>query len=337
MEQSSSQTTFANPPIRIGEIFKCNSGAAGTLVLIANWSRTILFPVWVTIGLIGNFLLFQTMRSSLYHDFSFSIYLKAIALLDSLFLSNLIHRWLHYTKILNAGIKDTCRYIVISLIGTMIVSNYLLLAANVDRLVGVTGNGQNRWLLKKRSAWIVCSVILLLVVSIIPFGRLFVPYQPGHYRLGATPCALPKDTIAWFRFAFPIFFYGFCTIVPMAGVTICSISLYRKIKSSGHLSRSNHQVKARRSIRNLFLISLYHLVSTTPFAVLQIITPMVNEHETSCFQGAFCLFINSVLIHFLVSNHCMKFYVMFLQSKRIRYRIKNALSSHGNLVVKRKP
>ncbi|KAL7671898.1 hypothetical protein ACOME3_006800 [Neoechinorhynchus agilis] len=81
----------------------------------------------------------------------------------------------------------------------------------------------------------------------------------------------------------------------------------------------------KRSIQNLILVSFFYLGATTPFALLQLITPFIIKNKSSCHLQAAWFFVNKMALHLTFAAYCLKFYILLFQVKKIRVNMKYIL------------
>ncbi|KAL7674818.1 hypothetical protein ACOME3_001093 [Neoechinorhynchus agilis] len=305
--------------VKIDEGSSCNRGVAHTILVITTWSIIVIYPLSITLGIIGNIFLFLTMRMPLYSELSFSTFFKFIAIMDIMMLLLNIPRWLQTVKIIHIKNLTNCKIFMPIVSFLIILSNWLLFAANLDRVLNIVKPTLKSKHLNKKGAKIISGSLIILDILLILFLELTMSRNPDHNSgLLCTAIAAPKK---WISYVLALTLYFLGMIAPFIGIVICSIYLYITVIQSKARAGVMLDEGMKRSIQMLIIISIYNIVAALPIIATTICDHLFVDEGSGCTSQSISTFACIISIHIMMSIYWLKFYTLLIQSKENRKEI----------------
>ena len=242
-------------------------------------------PCLIIFGLVGNSLVFVVLTKSSMRQTTCSIYLRFLAVFDSLVLCvNLVRNWIFH--ITDYDFRDysaaVCKIHTWATYWTSYISAWLLVSVTVERCVSVWFPHKVKTFCTKRKTYIIIIAIILIMALI-----------NAHYLYGLgvvidtaenfTYCGSIYDGHFYFdTFIWPWVDLCIYSLLPSTILSVCNISIIFKVISSNRRiisdssvsgnSTHNGSLTFRRyqqsSLTAMMLTtSIIYVVCTTPFCI----------------------------------------------------------------------
>ncbi|XP_064626851.1 G-protein coupled receptor 183-A-like [Lineus longissimus] len=280
---------------------------------------TILPPILVVVGMLGNILSFLLMNQSKYSKSTTCFYMRCLAISDSAYIfGRMIQRYLLVVAsniLLEPSIKTYfCLFYFAMFHFGLILSPLLLTVMAIDRFVALT------WPLKaatvctmRRSKQLVFVIISL--GTVLGCAQLFRSYH--------------EDLRSWYctyhfigHLVFDQVFNAIIIYIPFVCLLICNIGIIRAIFISARdtsLSRRKRPSSIETSITNTTLmVTCIFIISIIPNRFEQLFWLYLNYDPSSelifhiqVLTANFAIFMESL-------NYCLNFYMYVLSCKRFR-------------------
>ncbi len=240
--------------------------------------QVICVPIIVLFGIVGNTLSFCVMCSRTYAHKSYSYYLRALAIFDTLtLLINLVNSadeicrdwmgiktcFMDKLMVSSAG----CKAFSVFEHTVMLMSSWLIVCFTIDRYIAVCHPLQlSRLCTENRS--IVVTIILFIGTTISQLFRIyFIVKIPGRSQ----PCHAPPGTLRTIYFGLDYFWFSFFLrfLIPFIIIVICN----------GHIAFHIQRMRTRRQPREMIKAHQANMAITTLFLVcgVFVITMLPNS------------------------------------------------------------
>ena len=288
----------------------------------AYWISNVLT---VVLGLAGNALVMVLMADFKVSTLSYPVYLKFLAISDSLVLLLVGIREslrLLTSPYLVASNSIVCAITRFSINATTMSSPWLVVGLTVDRFFCVVFPLKRHQLCTRKIATITCSCISLISVM-LSLPLLFGSKLHRDYNI----CVVEDDLLAYFTFQRLLINSNFpCLLILMfnivIGIHIQRSAIFRK--KFINASSGSTKVKKDNSLRPLLLISMLAFLTVMPSSVVESIMAVFLMRKTN---------INRLVEWWLVCyilyliNFAQNFYILMASSANYRNIMKNKLKS----------
>ncbi|CAG5118874.1 unnamed protein product, partial [Candidula unifasciata] len=250
------------------------SGQWGSLI------KVIVSHFIVAVGLVANSLTFVVMKSPRLRYKSYSHYLSALAIFDSLVLINQeihmvneIQGYNNSTRFFSVFSDDACKVFMFFDTVCNLMSSWLIVAMAMERLCVVcTPFRRNMWC-QQRGA-IVIIFTLFCVLSCTQIFRFIMVENDGEVCMGSRVHQDLYVLLHIYTYQFTLLF-----IAPLLLILICNIGVLIRILSVENATNNEDSYttrvggntrRRRRTTRMLMAISFTYVVTTLPQVVLTI-------------------------------------------------------------------
>ena len=279
----------------------------------------------VVLGLAGNALVMVLMADVKFSTLSYAVYLKFLAISDSLVLLLFGIREslrLFTSPYLIGSNSFVCAITRFSINTTTMSSPWLLVGLTVDRFFCVVFPLKRHLLCTRKIAIITCSTISVFSISLsLPF--LFRSNLHTEYNI----CVVDDDLLAYFTFLrllinsnMPCLLILIFNIV--IGIHIQRSAMFRKRFTNA--SSGSTKVKKDNSLRPLLLISMLAFLTIMPSSIVDSVMSVFLMRKTNFDPLRNWWFAVNIL--YLV-NFGQNFYILMASSANYRKIMKNKLKS----------
>ena len=286
-------------------------------------------PIIAAIGTIGNILTLITVTSRQCKKSSFTVYLGALAIFDTLVLYTVgTQMWTIF--VFGVNYLDTVPFICKANEFTLYVisgtSSWLVVALTVERAV-VTYFPLHSHRFNKPRTGIICVVAIFAFLVCINAHLLygFEFYDYGNF----TYCSFVD--VNYFDFYHYYWtwigdFVMYC-ILPVIIIITANIATVLRVIKSRKSTSSTISETARQRKRHLFvvtlMVSITFVVLSSPPALWNAISPYIIEDTGVYTPGQ--LILETIVYFMWFLNHSLNFYLYILSGRRFRKDLKNAL------------
>lgn len=311
------------------------------------WVKFISTPIIVFVGIIGNCLSFIVMKTKTLRHKSYSHYLCALAVFDTL---SLITRQLdsvdeyfvsHEAKpgVFQNFNNISCKLYNFSSRVVTLMSSWLVVFMAIERLIAVCFPFKNTALRKQTGAMCAIGVLLLFVLVSQSFRVLMIEHIKYDPEYNIWDCLAAYDYIEIYTSLDVYFFqWSLLFVLPVIVIVVCnSMVLYRisKVKrelykDEKYLTNRHKQVlgKKHRSTCMLLTVTLTYIITLMPLFMLSLIVDLsikFGDLETA----RYIFFTLKPYIDMCVSvsliNYAVNFFIYVLSGKRFRYELSRSL------------
>ena len=291
----------------------------------AYWMSNVII---IVLGLAGNFLVMVLMADVKFSTLSYAVYLKFLAILDSLvlLLVGIRESQRLFTSPSLASTNSTmCAFIWFTIGTTMTTSPWLVVGLTVDRFFCVVFPLKRHLLCTRKIALITCSCIS--VISII----MCLPFLFGSkLQLEKSLCVLEANILEFFAFHRLVFTSNMpCLLILIFNIVI-GIHIQRSArfrKKFTNATSDSMKDKKDNSLRPLLLISMMAFLTIMPSSVAESVVAVLMKQKmnpgTADTLLKWWLMLN---IPYLV-NFAQNFYILMASSVNYRNIMKNKLKS----------
>ncbi|XP_067653184.1 FMRFamide peptide receptor frpr-18-like [Haliotis asinina] len=298
------------------------------------WMKQILTPLIVAIGIGGNCLSFIVMKTRSWRHKSYSHFLCALAVFDSLTLINreilLVHELREYAgdSGLYAGFSDiACSIHNFYEHMCYLMSSWLIVCMAMERVVAVYFPLRKAFLCTPNGAVIVILVLIMLLTYTQVF-RFFMVGKIDDKCVAFTDYLTVYTSLHVYLYQFTLIF-----ILPVVTVLTCNIlvlfKIYRVMKprspNGTTLSRSRRNVaKTHKTTLMLLTISFVYVITLFPSVVVSIIVHVAIATRYTGMRELFMRIRPLTDLFELCSdlNYCSNFFIYILSGKMFRYELR---------------
>ena len=290
-------------------------------------------PCLITLGLVGNSLVFVVLTKSSMKQTTCSIYLRFLAVFDSLVLCvNLVRYWIIH--ITDYDLRDysaaVCKIHTWATYWVSYTSAWLLVSVTVERCVSVWFPHKVKTFCTKRKTYIII-IAIILIMALINAHYLYGLGDKFDTAENVTYCGSIYDGYYDFEtFIWPWVDLCIYSLLPSTILTVCNISIIFKVISSNRRilwdssvrgnSTQNDSLAFRRyqqsSLTAMMLTtSIIYVVCTTPFCVSVIYT---NNWQDNVMDDLVWVAVN--MLQF--TNNSINFILYCVSGRRFRAELK---------------
>ena len=297
-------------------------------VTTPGYAYWIITVITVVLGLAGNALVMVLMADVKFSTLSYPVYLKFLAISDSLVLLQIVTREslrLFTSPYFVASNSIVCAFTWFSMNTTTITSPWLVVGLTVDRFLCVVFPLKRHLMCTRKIALITCSSICVLSVT------LCLPLLFGSkLQMSRTVCVLEANFLAYFTFLRLLITSNMpCLLILilniLIGIHIQRSAIFRK-RFTNATSGSTKDKKSN-SLRPLLLISMLAFITIMPSSVVLSVVAILVSLKTHL--GIVDMLLKWWLlfnIPYLV-NFAQNFYILMASSANYRQIMKNKLKS----------
>ena len=312
------------------------------------WILQIGTIVIATIGIVGNCLSFLAMKSKRLRTKSYSHYLCALAVFDSLTLLGKclkrVDSWMVVgtgTGIFDKFSDATCKFHNFATHVCYLMSTWLVLCITMERFIAVFFPFKRLTLCKPRKAMTVILAVFA-VMSYTQIFRLIVIDNLGHPYF----CGAPSKYLDLY-IGMHVYFYQVVMVfsLPALIIIICNMMILHKIR---HLKAEIIKEGSRQTVRiyakkhkttvMLLLVSFTFVIALLPSTLISMLLQIsLNMHNKALAQALFCKLYNISPIAELLSeiNYGVNFFIYVLSAGSFRYELKRMCRCRRYHVVRR--
>ena len=298
-------------------------------------------PCLITIGLVGNSFIFIVLTKSSMKQTTCSIYLRFLAVFDSLVLClNLARYWIIY--LMDYDLRDyspfVCQIHTWASFWVSHTSAWLLVSVTVERCFSVWFPHKVKMFCTKRKTYIII-VVIILIMAVINSHFL---YRLGDYIGTAknwTYCRNIYDDYNFLTFTWPWVDFLIYSLFPSTILSVCNISIIHKVISSTRQMLQNSSSNAsstqrgsmtfRRSQESsltamMLVTSITYVLCTAPFCIFIIYYAIApREVFAGAKQRAVGELVFAVVNMLQFTNNCINFVLYCVSGRRFRAELKN--------------
>ena len=319
------------------------------------WTKFLLTPIIVLVGITGNVLSFIVMKTKTLRHKSYSHYLCALAVFDTL---TLIIRQVEsvdeylVSHLKSPGVFQTfdngsCKFYNFTAHVITLLSSWLVVLMAVERLLAVCFPFTKVYFRKETGAALAIVILFLTVCLSQSFRFVMIEHAVYDDKRDIQSClATPEHREIYTSLDVYFFLWTLVFILPVASIIICnSFVLYHifRVRKDLHKDDSCHTYrndKARgrrhRSTCMLLIVTSTYIVTLLPLFTLSLIvdvTIKVGSLETA--RNTYIALQPYIDISVSVSllNYAVNFFIYVLSGKRFRYELKKIFTKRR--VIKR--
>ncbi|XP_052777869.1 growth hormone secretagogue receptor type 1-like [Mya arenaria] len=300
------------------------------------WMKTVLTPLIVTAGIIGNILSLVVMKSKALRHKSYSQYLSALAVFDNL---TLIIRQIrsvdeYFKTNCSSGVifhnfdDFGCKIFNFTEHICYLMSSWLIVLMALERLIAVCMPFK-RFLIRRRSGATLAIIALFVAICLSQAFRLVMVEQLESRNCGAS------DSFIELYSNLHIYFYHMTLtfILPVTFVLVCNgLVLYQifkirhEINSRAEQKNRHHRAmrKTHRTTCMLLTVSFTYLGTLLPLLTLSLILDMIVKargRDAYSFYVAVTPYLDVAIVISLL-NYAANFFIYILSGKNFRYELR---------------
>ena len=298
-------------------------------------------PCLITLGLVGNSLVFIVLTKSSMRQTTCSIYLRFLAVFDSLVLCvNLVRYWIIHVT--DYDLRDysaaVCKIHTWAAYWTSYTSAWLLVSVTVERCVSVWFPHKVKTFCTKRKTYIII-IAIILIMALINAHYLYGLGDKFDTAENVTYCdSIYDDHDYFFTFIWPWVDLSIYSLLPSTILTVCNISIIFKVISSNRRilrdssvrgnSTQNGSLTFRRYQQSsltamLITTSIIYVVCTTPFCIFVIYSNnSIYELLESSQEMAVDELLWAAVNMLQFTNNCINFILYCVSGRRFRAELK---------------
>ena len=284
--------------------------------------------ITLVLGLAGNSLVMVLMADVKFSTLSYPVYLKFLAISDSLVLFLVAIREslrLFTFPYLVATNSFVCAFTWFAVCTTTTTSPWLVVGLTVDRFFCVVFPLKRHQLCTRKIALIICSCISVLSIA-LSFPLLFGP----KLHLNKKVCVLEADFLPYLTFLRLVITSNMpCLLILIFNIVI-GIHIQRSARFRKKFTNaSSDSTKDRKdnSLRPLFLISIMAFLTIMPSTVAEsVISVLIKRKIDSATADTLLNWWLLLNIPYMV-NFAQNFYILMASSVNYRNIMKNKLKS----------
>ena len=297
-------------------------------------------PCLIILGLMGNSLVFVVLTKSSMKQTTCSIYLRFLAVFDSLVLCvNLARYWIihltHYD--LRNYTPFVCMIHTWASYWVSYTSAWLLVSVTVERCVSVWFPHKVKTFCTKRKTYIII-IAIILIMALINSHFIYILGNDIDTTNNWTYCHSIYEDSNFLALAWPWVDFLIYSLFPSTILSVCNISIIYKVissnreifqnSSSNESNTRNSSVTFRRSQESsltamLLVTSITYVVCTTPFCLFTIYYAsstriLFDDTKKAAVVGLVFAVIN--MLQF--TNNCINFILYCVSGRRFRAELK---------------
>ena len=277
------------------------------------------FPLFLFMGLLGNILSVILMMRGTFRQMSSAVYLLLLALSDLTVCTVDIATWLpkvtiNYTITNHEAVCKGFHYIATLFKQT---SSWMIVAVTVERAIVVTMPHRAKVVSKRRKAWIVSSIVVLVL------GLINI-YQPIIVGPDAEGCFFIEGlNIELIGLMFPLIDLCMYSVIPSVILIVCNIvlvvKLTKRLKFHATVAGGNSSDNdTKRIIAMVISISIVFIVLTLPHScfIISDFVPPEMLYEPTTKELWYAIVRLGVTL-----NHSINFFLYFPSGKKFRQEV----------------
>ena len=298
-------------------------------------------PCLITLGFIGNSLVFIVFNKSSMRQTTCSIYLRFLAVFDSLVLCvNLVRYWIIHVT--DYDLRDysaaVCKIHTWATYWVSYTSAWLLVSVTVERCVSVWFPHKVKTFCTKRKTYIII-IAIILIMALINAHYLYGLGDKYDTEENVTYCDSIFDGHYDFEtFIWPWVDLSIYSLLPSTILSVCNTSIIFKVISSNRRilrdssvsgnSTQNGSLAFRRYQQSsltamLITTSIIYVVCTTPFCIFVIYS---NNSTYEFLESSQEMAVDELLwaaVNMLqFTNNCINFILYCVSGRRFRAELK---------------
>ncbi|XP_052774247.1 galanin-like G-protein coupled receptor npr-9 [Mya arenaria] len=300
------------------------------------WLKTVLTPIIVTAGLVGNILSLIVMKSKALRHKSYSQYLCVLAICDTL---TLVIRQIRsvdeyfletsYTAVVFRNFDDFgCKLFNFTEHVSYLMSSWIIVLMALERLIAVCMPFK-KFMIRKRSGSTLALIAMFVSICLSQAFRLVMVEQLDSASCGAS------DSFIELYSNLHIYFYYMCLtfILPVSCVIVCNgLVLYQifkirhEIKTRVDRNHRQHRAmrKTHRTTCMLLTVSFTFLGTMLPLLTISMIIDIVVKTRGPAaypFYVAMTPYLDIAVVVSLV-NYAANFFIYILSGRNFRYELR---------------
>lgn len=290
------------------------------------WTQQIVTPIIVLVGICGNIMSFLLMKTKTFRKKSYSHFLCALAVFDSLCLINrqtqLIHEILAekrtvgvYTEYsdLSCQIYNFYEHVC------YLMSSWLIVGMAAERVVAMCLPFR-KTMLRTQTGAIVTILSTFFIMCLTQVFRFLMVKNIGGSCQG--------DTLTHFKYIYlHIYFYQFTLVLtlPFVIVLVCNslviYQIHRVRKAAGSNSRSRVVERSHKTTRMLLAISFTYLITMLPLVVISFAWQVAMDN--GYYEMVFSLYpVQQFVSVISYCNYGVNFFIYILSGRSFRFELK---------------
>ena len=298
-------------------------------------------PCLIIFGMVGNSLVFVVLTKSSMRQTTCSIYLRFLAVFDSLVLCvNLVRYWIIHVT--DYDLRDygaaVCKMHTWAAYWVSYTSAWLLVSVTVERCVSVWFPHKVKTFCTKRKTYIII-IAIILIMALINAHYLYGLGDKYDTEENVTFCdSIYEGHYNFFTFIWPWVDLSIYSLLPSTILTVCNISIIFKVISSNRRilrdnsvrgnSTQNGSLAFRRyqqsSLTAMMLTtSIIYVVCTTPFCIYVIYSANITfEFWDNSQEKAVDDLLWAAVNILQFTNNSINFILYCVSGKRFRDELK---------------
>ena len=297
-------------------------------------------PCLITLGLVGNSLVFVVLNKSSMKQTTCSIYLRFLAVFDSLVLCvALVRHWI--INIMDYDLRDYSPFVCMihtwATYWVSYTSAWLLVSVTVERCVCVWFPHKVKTFCTKRKTYIII-IAIILIMALTNSHFIYILGKDIDTTKNWTRCHNIYEDSNVLTFTWPWVDFLIYSLFPSTILSVCNISVIYKVissnrriiqnSSSNETNSQNSSVTFRRSQESsltamLLVTSITYIVCTAPFCIhiiyyASFARKVFDDTKSAAVVGLVFAVVN--MLQF--TNNCINFILYCVSGRRFRAELK---------------
>ena len=302
---------------------------------------TYLPPIIVVVGTAGNILSFITVTNKHCKKSSFTTYIAAFAIVDTVYLLLVVlNSWLHFVFDINLQEINTvtCKLFEFLLLVLGHSSSWLIASLTVERTFCTYFPHKVKTMCRPKTGYVVVGLILGFISALNIHELIGFEYQENQQGTNVTRCGFVNVRYKNFMmYYFSWIEFSLYFLLPVIVIITCNsatvIKIFRNSNTSG-MARAldlNRKKRNRHLLVITLLVSFTFLISISPVTLYSTLKPYLFEDADYFFSSTQTEDIVSTIVYHLgFLNHAINFFLYILSGERFRKDLKAAFCKKIN-------
>ena len=308
-------------------------------IILLVW--TYLPPIIVVVGTAGNILSFITVTNKHCKKSSFTTYIAAFAVVDTVYLLLVVlNSWLHFVYDINLQEIHivTCKLLEFLILFLGHSSSWLIASLTVERTFCTYFPHKVKTMCRPKTGYVVVGLILGFISALNIHELIGFIYQENQQDTNVTMCGFVNVRYKNFMmYYFSWIEFSLYFLLPVIVIITCNFATVIKIFRNSDTSRMAHAFDLNRKKRNrhllviTLLVSFTYVVSISPVTLYLTLKPYLFKDADYFFSSTQTEDIVSTIVYHLgFLNHAINFFLYILSGERFRKDLRAAFCKKVN-------